>query len=431
MYQEKIKNYKQSNKNEFDLGFNSERLAYIPGYFSSYLDKSKLPNFTLLVSRDNQIAHLSSQGLASVEDKTELSHDSIYRIFSMTKPITSTAIMMLYERGLLRLEHEVSRYLPEFKNIKVWDGGDVENYSVRDPSQPILIRDLLTHTSGMTYGFMLGHPVIKLYNTSGLASAKNPKTKEEMGLDEFSNTASSLPLTFDPGSKWNYSISIDILGRIIEVVSGLSLDDFLHDNIFKPLNMIDTDFYVPEDKHERFVDCYQELVSKNGNKLKRCYKGGEDIFSKKRNFLSGGGGLCSTLADYANFCQMILNEGYFDGKQLLSPITVRFMRENHLPNNQTMSEMGDDNFSEVRYDGAGFGLGFSSLIDPVKSMSPLSLGSISWGGMASTFFWIDPQENLFAILLTQLIPSGRYPIRPQAQTLVYSALSELNKNTRL
>ena len=281
MYQEKIKNYKQSNKNEFDLGFNSERLAYIPGYFSSYLDKSKLPNFTLLVSRDNQIAHLSSQGLASVEDKTELSHDSIYRIFSMTKPITSTAIMMLYERGLLRLEHEVSRYLPEFKNIKVWDGGDVENYSVRDPSQPILIRDLLTHTSGMTYGFMLGHPVIKLYNTSGLASAKNPKTKEEMGLDEFSNTASSLPLTFDPGSKWNYSISIDILGRIIEVVSGLRLDDFLHDNIFKPLNMIDTDFYVPEDKHDRFVDCYQELVSKNGNKLKRCYKGGEDIFSKK------------------------------------------------------------------------------------------------------------------------------------------------------
>ena len=431
MYQEKIKNYKQSNKNEFDLGFNSERLAYIPGYFSSYLDKLKLPNFTLLVSRDNQIAHLSSQGLASVEDKTELRHDSIYRIFSMTKPITSTAIMMLYERGLLRLEHEVSRYLPEFKNIKVWDGGDVENYSVRDPSQPILIRDLLTHTSGMTYGFMLGHPVIKLYNTSGLASAKNPNTKEEMGLDEFSNTASSLPLTFDPGSKWNYSISIDILGRIIEVVSGLSLDDFLHDNIFKPLNMIDTDFYVPEDKHDRFVDCYQELVSKNGNKLKRCYKGGEDIFSKKRNFLSGGGGLCSTLADYANFCQMILNEGYFDGKQLLSPITVRFMRENHLPNNQTMSEMGDDNFSEVRYDGAGFGLGFSSLIDPVKSMSPLSLGSISWGGMASTFFWIDPQENLFAILLTQLIPSGRYPIRPQAQTLVYSALSELNKNTRL
>ena len=155
------------------------------------------------------------------------------------------------------------------------------------------------------------------------------------------------------------------------------------------------------------------------------------LFSKKRIFLSGGGGLCSTLADYANFCQMILNEGYFDGKQLLSPITVRFMRENHLPNNQTMSEMGDDNFSEVRYDGAGFGLGFSSLIDPVKSMSPLSLGSISWGGMASTFFWIDPQENLLAILLTQLIPSGRYPIRPQAQTLVYSALSELNKNTRL
>ena len=244
MYQEKIKNYKQSDKNEFDLGFNSQRLAYIPDYFSSYLNKSKLPNFTLLVSRDNQIVHLSSQGVASVEDGTELNHDSIYRIFSMTKPITSTAIMMLYEKGLLRLEHEVSRYLPEFKNIKVWDGGDVESYNVREPSQPILIKDLLTHTSGMTYGFMLGHPVIKLYNTSGIASAKNPETKKEMSLTEFSNTAASLPLTFDPGAKWNYSISIDILGRIIEVISGQKLDDFFKDNIFKPLNMIDTEHYL-------------------------------------------------------------------------------------------------------------------------------------------------------------------------------------------
>lgn len=431
MFLEKIKNYKQCNKNEFDLGFDSKRLSHIPDYFSSYLNQSKLPNFTLLVSRNNEIAHLSSQGFSSVEDKTQIKYDSIYRIYSMTKPITSTAIMMLYERGLLRLEHEVARYLPEFKNIKVWDGGTVDKYNVRDPNQPILIRDLLTHTSGMTYGFMVGHPVIKLYNTSGLASAKNMHTKEEMDLDEFSNIASSLPILFDPGTKWNYSISIDILGRIIEVITDKKLDVFLKENIFDPLSMVDTDFFVPKEKHHRFVDCYQELVSKNGNRLKRCYKAGEDIFSKKRNFLSGGGGLCSTLADYANFCQMILNEGFFQGNRLLSPITVRFMRENHLPENQTMRDMGDDSFTEVRYDGAGFGIGFSNLIDPIKSFSPATVGSISWGGMASTFFWIDPKENLFSILLTQLIPSGRYPIRPQAQTLVYSAINELNNNTRL
>jgi CubicO group peptidase (beta-lactamase class C family) len=192
--------------------------------------------------------------------------------------------------------------------------------------------------------------------------------------------------------------------------------------------MIDTDFFVPEEKHDRFVDCYQELVSNGGNRLKRSFKGGEDSYSRPRRFLSGGGGLCSTLADYANFCQMILNNGFFMGNQLLSPMTIEFMRKNHLPGNQTLSDMGDKSFSEVRYDGAGFGLGFSPLIDPVKASSPMSAGTISWGGMASTFFWIDSKENIFSILLTQLIPSGRYPIRPQAQTLVYSALRDLNKN---
>ena len=429
MYQEKINNYEQNAKNESDLGFDSERLAYIPKYFSSYIDKTKLPNFTLLVARNNEIAHLSSQGLASIEDNKPITNDSIYRFYSMTKPITSVAIMMLYEKGLLRLEHEVSRYLPEFKDIKVWEEGTIENYKTREPSQPILIKDLLTHTSGLSYGFMTGHPAIRLYTTSGIASAKNSKTRIEMDLEEFSNTAASLPLLFDPGSQWHYSISIDILGRIIEVISGEKFDSFLKKYIFDPLNMVDTDFSVPEDKHHRFVDCYQELVSKTGNKLKRCFKGGEDIFSKPRNFLSGGGGLCSTLADYANFCQMLLNDGTFMGKKILSPITAKYMRRNHLPENKTMNDMGDESFSEVRYDGAGFGLGFSPLISSVKALSPASEGSVSWGGMASTFFWVDPQENFFAILLTQLIPSGRYPIRPQAQTLVYSALMDLNKNS--
>ena len=336
MYQKKINSYEQSSKKEFDLGFDSEKLSYIPNYFSSYIDKGKLPNITLLVARNNEIAHLSSQGYSSVESKKPIQNNSIYRFYSMTKPITSVAIMMLYEKGLLRLEHEVSRYLPEFKDVKVWDEGTIDNYKVRSPSQPMLIKDLLTHTSGLTYGFMTGHPVIKLYNTSGIASAKNHETKKEMDLEEFSHTASSLPLLFDPGSKWHYSISIDILGRVIEVISGDTFDNFLKKYIFNPLNMVDTDFFVPEEKHERFVDCYQELVSKTGNKLKRCFKGGEDVYSKPRNFLSGGGGLCSTLADYANFCQMLLNNGSFLGQQILSPITVDYMRRNHLPNNQTM-----------------------------------------------------------------------------------------------
>ena len=185
MYQKKINSYEQSSKKEFDLGFDSEKLSYIPNYFSSYIDKGKLPNITLLVARNNEIAHLSSQGYSSVESKKPIQNNSIYRFYSMTKPITSVAIMMLYEKGLLRLEHEVSRYLPEFKDVKVWDEGTIDNYKVRSPSQPMLIKDLLTHTSGLTYGFMTGHPVIKLYNTSGIASAKNPETKKEMDLEEF------------------------------------------------------------------------------------------------------------------------------------------------------------------------------------------------------------------------------------------------------
>ena len=428
MYQEKISNYIKENKFNEELGFDKARLDDIPNYFSSYLNQERIPNFVCLIARHGEVAHYSHQGFKNIESKKPIDENTIFRIYSMTKPITSVAIMMLYEKGLLRLEHELFRYLPEFANTEIWESGDLNNYKTRSVDNPILIRDLLTHTAGFTYDFMLGHPAIGLYKKNGLDTYIDPEEKKEMNLEKFTKKLSSLPLLFNPGEKWHYSCATDVLGRLVEVVSGQLLDDFLKENIFVPLEMIDTGFYVEESKHERFSDCYQTLLGSKKKKMTISHKSGEDVFSRPRNFLSGGGGLCSTISDYANFCQMLLNKGNYKGIQLLSPTTVNFMTLNHLPENKTLQQMGDSSFSETRFDGAGFGLGFSVLIDQVGAMMPSSIGSFSWGGMASTFFWIDPKEDLFSILLTQLIPSGRYPIRPQAQTLVYAALKDLNKN---
>jgi len=429
LYKEKISNYLNQSSSSEKLGFDKKKLSYIPEYFSSYLKQERIPNFVCLVSRFGEVAHYSHQGFKNIETKKEIDNETIFRIYSMTKPITSVAIMMLYERGLIRLEHELYRYLPEFKNIEVWESGDINNYKTRSPDNPILISDLLTHTAGFTYDFMLGHPAIGLYKKNGLHDYKNIETQEEMNLDEFCKKLSTLPLLFEPGEKWHYSCSIDVLGRVIEVVSGMSLGDFFKENIFKPLEMEDTGFYVENDRLERFSDCYQTMLGSKKKKMTLSHIAGKDEFSKNRNFLSGGGGLCSTISDYANFCQMLLDKGIFKGNRILSPTTVNFMTQNHLPNNNTLQDMGDSSFSETRFDGAGFGLGFSVIIDQVRSGIPASLGSFSWGGMASTFFWIDPKEELFSILLTQLIPSGRYPLRPQAQTLVYAAINNLNKKS--
>ena len=427
MYNEKIKEYIKGEKNRIDLGFDANRLDYIPEYFSSYLDQKRIPNFMCLVARHGEVAHYSHQGFKNIETKEKINEDSIFRIYSMTKPLTSVAIMMLYEKGMIRLEHELSRYLPEFKNTEVWDGGTVDNYKTRPSKDPILIRDLLTHTSGLSYGFMEGHPGSALYKKHGIENHIDVETKEEMNLETFTQKLSSLPLLFDPGKKWHYSCATDVLGRVVEVISGQTLDDFLKKNIFDPLDMVDTSFTVEEKNLHRFSDCYQALISKKDKKMKLSHKAGEDEYSKARNFLSGGGGLCSTISDYANFCQMLLNRGKFQDKQLLSPTTVGFMTQNHLPDSKTLGQMGESSFSEIRFDGAGFGLGFSVIVDPVTAAMPVTYGSFSWGGMASTFFWIDPEQDLFTILLTQLIPSGRYPLRPQAQSLVYSAIIELNK----
>jgi CubicO group peptidase (beta-lactamase class C family) len=399
-------------------GMSAERLKRIPAYFESYIQKKKLPCCAALVARGGQVAHLSFQGSTEMGGGKPIGEDTIYRIYSMTKPVTSVAAMMLFEEGALRLDHEVHRYIPEFQDVMVLDGGTVDAPKLRKPDRPIMVRDLFHHTSGLTYSFLQQGAADEIYRKRKI---------EHIGwqgdLKSFCSALAQAPLAFSPGEKWNYSNSTDVLGRVVEVASGLSLDEFFQKRIFGPLGLKDTFFSVPEGKIERLMACYSR--NPNTGLITQSDPGGKaSSYAKAPNVLSGGGGLASTIGDYFRFCLMLANGGELDGVRILSPKTLEFMTMNHLPEGKTLKEMGDRTFSESRMDGSGFGLGWAVTTDVVATTQPGSVGTFSWGGMASTFFWIDPVEDLIAIQMTQLMPSGAYPIRPQLQQLVYAAIEE-------
>ncbi len=399
------------------LGLSSERLARIPAFFQTYLDEKKLPCMATLVSRAGEVAHLALQGNVDMEGGPAITNDTIYRIYSMTKPITAVAAMILFEEGKLRLEHEVSRYLPEYADVKVWAGGTPEAPEFIAPERPITVLDLFTHTSGITYGFLHQHPVDALYRAAKIGEPHE-------SLREMARRIAELPLVFSPGTQWNYGHSIDVLGAIIEVVSGETLDNFFRKRIFDPIGMVDTDFYVPEEKLPRLAACYMKHAETG--MIFQSDPGGSDTRAYKEQpiLLNAGGGLVSTLQDYHRFCLMLLGGGALDGVRLLSPKTVEFMTLNHLPNNGTIIGMGDKTFAEGRMHGNGFCLLGSVLQDVVSFGQPASEGMFAWGGLASTYFWIDPEESLICIQMTQLIPSSAYPIRTQFQQLVYAAIED-------
>jgi CubicO group peptidase (beta-lactamase class C family) len=399
-----------------DVGLSEERLDKIATYFAkSYLDSGKLPCMATMVSRNGQIVHEAYRGRDELGGGDPINADTIFRIYSMTKPITSVAAMMLFEEGKIRLDHPVSRYIPEFAETKVWVKGTVDSYDTRDPLRPMEVRDLFTHTSGLTYGFLMQHEVDELYRKEKIG-------RPDESLEEMCVRLAKLPLLFSPGARWNYSHSTDVLARVVEVASGQTLDAFFEERIFGPLGMVDTGFYVPEEKWPRLMACYSKHPVTGKIDLSDG-KGAESrAYRTKPPLLNGGGGLVSTLRDYHRFCQMLLHGGSLDGTRLLSPKTVEFMRMNHLPENKSIKQMGDKTFSEARMDGNGFGLGGSVTINVAETMSPGSIGTFSWGGLASTFFWIDYEEELIAIQATQMMPSGCYPIRPQFQQLVYAAI---------
>lgn len=399
-----------------DVGLNPERLAAIPAFFKKgYLDTGKLPCVATLISRGGQVALEDYSGTVMLGEGAPINEDTIFRIYSMTKPITSLAAMMLFEDGAIRLDHPVSRYIPEFKDAKVFDGGTRSDYKTRDPDREMTVLDLFTHTSGITYGFLFQEEADAIYREEKIG--QNIET-----LQEQAKRIAKLPLAFSPGTRWQYGHSIDVLGAIVEIASGQYLDDFFRERIFGPLGMDDTDFWVPEKKLPRLMTCYNKnplngevTVSDPGGAETKAYKA-------RPKLLNAGGGLVSTMRDYHKFCLCLLRGGSLDGARLISPKTWEFMRQNHLPGGQTIKQMGDKTFSEARMEGNGFGLGGSVITDVVANGQPGSEGVFSWGGLASTFFWIDPEEELIAIQMTQMIPSSTYPIRPQFQQLAYTAI---------
>ena len=408
------------------LGISKEKVMTMENFFKEkYIQNGKLAGIQTLIARKGKVIHFKSTGLRDVENNKKIEKDTIFRIYSMTKPITSVALMQLFEQGLFQLADPVAKFLPEFKDPKVFVSGSYPQFMTRPAERDISIRDLLTHTAGLTYGFHyrtnIDHAYRKVW--SGPRGENTDFSFPPLDLENFSKSIASLPLEFDPGDKWNYSVSTDICGRLVEVLSGMTLDAYFAKNIFKPLKMKDTGFYVPKNKINRFASCYERTPKE--------YLRLQDAGSKASGYssmplhLSGGGGLVSTTEDYYNFCQMLLNGGSFGGKRLLSRKTIELMTSNHLPENQDMVTMGSEgSFSEIRYKGVGFGLGFGVNIDLADTQNSGSIGSYNWGGAASTFFWIDPKEELICILMTQLMPSGYYPIRVQMQSMVYSSFTD-------
>jgi CubicO group peptidase (beta-lactamase class C family) len=397
-----------------EVGLSGERLGRISGWMEGLVADAKLPGALVVIARRGKAVFCEHAGFRNVVAKQPVTEDTIYRIYSMTKPITSTAIMMLYEEGRFQLDDPISRYLPMFKDMRVYAGGPAAKYDTVPAKSPITFKQLLTHTSGLTYGFT-GSPVSAIYQ----AAKFDFQTEEEASLWQMMERLAKLPLLAQPGTEWNYSVSTDVLGALVETISGIGFDQFVRRRILEPLGMKDTDFHVHDGQQGRFAANYQKA---EGGGMTLIDEPHNSRYLKPRHPCSGGGGLVSTAADYLRFCKMIARRGELDGVRILGRKTVEYMRLNHLNDDGDMASMGMPRFSESSYAGIGFGLGFAVVIDPAKAEVICSPGEHFWGGAASTAFWIDPREDLIAILMTQLMPSSSYPIRRELRALTYQAL---------
>jgi CubicO group peptidase (beta-lactamase class C family) len=401
-----------------ELGLSPERLARLDAMLANqYLETRRLPCTLSLVARHGEIAHIGVQGLADVERGLPAREDTIFRIYSMTKPITSVALMMLVERGLIALDDPVHKFIPEWKNLGVFvAGAHRTGFQTRPPARPMQVVDLFRHTAGLTYGFQLRTNVDAAYRAEKIGEIEKAGTLEGM-----IHTLAKLPLEFSPGEAWNYSVATDVLGWLVQVVSGRPFEQFLAEEIFQPLGMVDTGFHVREGQAHRFAACYQP--NRDGT-IELQDDPTTSSYLKPPSFISGGGGLVSTAADYLQFCRMLLNGGTLGGQRLISRKTLDLMTANHLPGNSSIAAMSKSLFSEAAYDGIGFGLGFATTMRASQTLMPGSDGDYFWGGAASTFFWIDPEEDLIGIFMTQLIPSSTYPVRRELRTMVYAALDD-------
>lgn len=394
------------------LGMSSTRLARIDRFLSEqYIAPGKLPFVQLQVTRDGQLVHQTVLGKASLETGADAREDLIARIYSMTKPVTSVALMMLVEEGRIALDDPVDRFIPQWKDLAVYVSGSAGSFKTEAPSVRMRVIDLLRHTSGLTYGLQRRTPVDAAYR-----DGKVEPFDQAQGLDGFIDALAGIPLEFAPGTAWNYSVSTDVLGYLVQKVSGMPFEQFLQERIFGPLGMVDTAFHVDASKADRFASCY--LLSPEARLVPMPGR----TFREPAAAPSGGGGLVSTAADYVRFCEMLRCGGALGEARLLSPKTLALMRANHLPGGRDLADLSVSMFSEAAYQGIGFGLGFAVTTDVAKTGIAGSNGEYWWGGLASTAFWIDPVEDICVVFLTQLVPSSSYPIRRELRTLINAAV---------
>ncbi len=409
------------------LGLSSTRLANLDRVMKErYVDTGLLPGILTQIYRDGQLAHCGMSGLIDIERNKPMREDAIFRIYSMSKPITSVALMMLVEEGKLGLDDDVHTHIPSWKKLGVYAAGvpslvadTAGQFLTVPPKRAMKVVDLVTHTSGLTYGFMARTSVDAAYRAQKIGDNQTPG-----GLDEFIEQLSKVPLDFSPGELWNYSVSIDVMGYLVQKLSGQTFGEFLRTRLFEPLGMNDTAFHCPSSKLDRFSSCY---MPKPGGGLKLQDDAQRSTYAAPPKLESGGGGLVSTAHDYMRFCRMMVEGGALDGVQILSPKTVAMFSANLLPDGKLMTDMvpGVGLFTEAGYGGIGFSIGCGVNVENAKTRLPGTPGEFFWGGAASTAFWIDPKEKLAVVFMTQVMGTdARLTLRRDLRTLVYSAFTQ-------
>jgi CubicO group peptidase (beta-lactamase class C family) len=403
-----------------DVGLSAPKVANVSRLVQSYVDDRRIAGAISAIGRHGKVVHFETYGKMDEEAGREMQPDTIFRIYSMTKPIASVALMTLYEEGRFQLDDPASKFIPEWKNLKVFTGGTADNPDLRAPIREMSVRDLLMHMSGLAGG--LGDaqtsPTSELFRRAGVRGFGQEGSHT---LRDAVERLADVPLQFDPGTKWNYGISTDIVGYLCEVISGQPFDQFVRERITEPLGMVDTAFTVRADNVDRFAACYRR-----GGKDEPSYilqdKPLESPYTRPKSYFSGAGGMVGTTADYIRFCKMLANGGELDGVRILGKRTVEFMAMNHLPGGGDMASVGTPSFNETTMEGIGFGLGFAVLMDPAKAQILGTPGEYYWGGAASTAFFVNPKEDLFLVFMTQLLPSSSYPFRRELRACTYQAI---------
>ena len=398
------------------VGMSSIGLQRLGRLVESYVADGKIPGAVVMVARRGQVVHHSLHGQMDVEASKPMRADAIFRIYSMTKPIASVALMQLYETGAFQLDDPVARFIPEWRDLKVFEDGTADDYEVRTPRRVMTVRDVLMHTSGLVSS-ATEHPVGELYKRARVLGSSSGGI-----LSDMIAKLAELPLKCDPGSEWNYGISTDIVGYLVERISGQRFDRYLQQHVFAPLGMQHTAFHVEAEQLDRLTACYRRSPGATGYELVDAPA--SSTYLGEKTYFSGAGGLVSTADDYMRFCKMLAGRGRYAGARVLGARTLQYMATNHLPGHGDLASMGQPRFTESTTEGIGFGLGFAVLLDPTLSQVVGTPGEYYWGGAASTAFFISPGEDLAMLFLTQLLPSGTYAFRRELRAAIYGAIDD-------